>query len=179
MTSSDSWRKKSDGRSQTYGTLLSRKHYEATDCNLCSTASISANISTSTEGVSKKRLIQEEVNSLLVNGDIEPVGDRNRRFYLNLFMVKKTDGSLRPVIDLRGLNCYIKKRTFRISTIKDVSQSIRRGDWASTINLKDAYLLVPIAKDHRRLLRFWWAGKSFQFRRLPLGLSSAKGLLHD
>ena len=77
------------------------------------------------------------------------------------------------MINLRGLNCHIKKMTFRMPTIKDVSQSIRRRDWASTIDLKDAYLHVPIAKDHRRFVRFWWDGKSFQFRRLPLGLSFA------
>ena len=37
---------------------------------------------------------------------------------------KKTDSGLRPVINLRGLNCYINKKTFRMSTIKYVSQII-------------------------------------------------------
>ena len=39
--------------------------------------------------------------------------------------------------------------------------------------MKDAYLHVPIASEHRRFLRFWWRGNKFQFRRLPFGLSSA------
>ena len=54
-----------------------------------------------------------------------------------------------------------------------VSQSLRSGDWAATIDLKDAYLHFPIAEQHRRLLRFWWKGSSYQFRILPFGLSSA------
>ena len=33
-----------------------------------------------------------------------------------------------------------------MATLKDVSQSIRKGDWAATIDLKDAYLYVPIAR---------------------------------
>ena len=62
---------------------------------------------------------------------------------------------------------------YRMASIKDVSQNLRHGDWAATVDLKDAYLHVPIAKEHRRFLRFWWRGRSYQFRRLPFGLSSA------
>ena len=71
-----------------------------------------------------RRFIQEEVDYLLVKAAIEPVRDRNQIFYSNLYLVKKTDSGLRPVINLRGLNCYINKKTFRMSTIKYVSQII-------------------------------------------------------
>ena len=60
-----------------------------------------------------------------------------------------------------------------MASLKDVSQTLRKGDWAATIDLKDAYLHVPIASKHRRFLRFWWRGNKFQFRRLSFGLSSA------
>ena len=60
----------------------------------------------------------------LGKGAIEPVRDQNRGFYSNLLLEKKTDSGIGPLINLRGLNCYIKKRTFRISTIKDVSQRV-------------------------------------------------------
>ena len=33
-----------------------------------------------------------------------------------------------------------------MATLKDVSQSIRNGDWAATIDLKDAYFHMPIAR---------------------------------
>ena len=48
-------------------------------------------------------------------------------------------------MNLRSLNSYTKKRTFMMATLKDGSQSIRKGDWAATTDLKDAYLHVPIA----------------------------------
>ena len=41
---------------------------------------------------------------------------------------------------------YTKKRTFMMATLKDVFQSIRKRDWAATIDPKDAYLHVPIAR---------------------------------
>ena len=33
-----------------------------------------------------------------------------------------------------------------MATLKDVSQSIKKGDWAATIDLKDASLHVPFAR---------------------------------
>ena len=119
----------------------------------------------------KRRLIQEEVNSLLVKGAIEPVRDQSRGFYSNLFLVKKSDSGLGPMINLGGLNCYIKKRTFRMSTIKDVSQSICRGDWASTIDLKDAYLQ---SKGSQKVPAFLVGGKELPVPSPPpFRLSSA------
>ena len=39
------------------------------------------------------------------------------------------------------------------------------------IDLKDAYLTVPIARKHWKYLRFTWKGKRFQFSSLPFGLA--------
>ena len=42
-----------------------------------------------------------------------------------------------------------------------------------SIDLKDAYLSVPIFQDHRKFLRFIWKDMTYQFQCLPFGLSSA------
>jgi hypothetical protein len=39
-----------------------------------------------------------------------------------------------------------------------VRQTIRPRDWAASIDLKDAYFHVPIAKDARKYLQFGWRG---------------------
>ena len=68
---------------------------------------VSADNISSTETIGRKGgLIQEKVDYLLMKWANEPVRDRNRGFYLNLILVKKTEGSLRPVIKIRGLSCY-------------------------------------------------------------------------
>ena len=121
----------------------------------------------------KQEVLQKEVDSLLRKEAIEKVKDSHKGFHSNLFRVSKKDGGFRPVINSSGLNLYIKKKTFRMASLKDVSQTLRKGDWAATMDLKDAYLHVPIVSEHRRFLRFWWRGNKFQFRRLPFGLSSA------
>ena len=46
----------------------------------------------------------------------------------------------------------------------------------ATIDLKDAYYTVPIAKEHRKYLRFCWKGKLYEYTCFPNGLSSAPRL---
>ena len=44
-----------------------------------------------------------------------------------------------------------------IGSLKDV---IQKGDFMGKLNLKDAYLPVPITKEHQN---FTWEGKPYQF----------------
>jgi len=44
---------------------------------------------------------------------------------------------------------------------------------AVSIDLKDAYLHVPILSSHRRFLKFIFQGTTYQFKVMPFGLSSA------
>ena len=66
-----------------------------------------------------------------------------------------------------------------MTTIKEVGQSIRQSDWSITIDLQDAFLHVPVYRDYRRFLRFSWNKKIYQFRRLPLGLTSSPQVFTD
>ena len=50
---------------------------------------------------------------------------------------------------------------------------IRPNDFMVKIDLKDAYLTVPIRRDHRRFLRFRRGDDLFEFTCLPFGLCSA------
>lgn len=43
----------------------------------------------------------------------------------------------------------------------------------TSIDLKEAYLHVPIRPSHRRFLRFTYSNRHFQYRAMPFGLSSA------
>ena len=43
----------------------------------------------------------------------------------------------------------------------------------ASIDLKDAYFTVPIAKNHRKYLRYLWQNKLFEFTCLPFGLACA------
>jgi hypothetical protein len=48
-----------------------------------------------------------------------------------------------------------------------------RQNWLAKLDLKDAYLAVPIFSHHRKFLRFKWGRDIFEFVSLPFGLSFA------
>ena len=50
---------------------------------------------------------------------------------------------------------------------------IQRQDWMMTIDLRDAYLCLPMHSDHQKYLRFMWGGQLFQSISVPFGLSPA------
>ena len=43
----------------------------------------------------------------------------------------------------------------------------------TTVDLSDAYLPVPIARQHRSFLRFSWEGKFYEFQCLSFSLAPA------
>ena len=85
----------------------------------------------------------------------------------------KTSGSWRPVIDLSTLNLFVDVSHFRMETIQSVLLSVHQGDWMASIDLKEAYLQVPVHPDSRRFLRFVAQGRVYQFSALCFGLSTA------
>ena len=98
-------------------------------------------------------------------------------FYSRLFVVWKTSGSWRPVINLSTLNLFVDLAHFRMETIQSVLLSVRQGDWMASIDLKEAYLQVPVHPDSRRFLRFVAQGNVYQFSALCFGLSMAPQVL--
>jgi hypothetical protein len=85
---------------------------------------------------------------------------------------------MRPVINLKHLNAAnLDTPHFRLETPQDVRHAIRAGDWAASIDLRDANFHIPIHMEDRKFLRFGWRGRLFQFCVLPFGLSP--GGFHD
>ena len=56
---------------------------------------------------------------------------------------------------------------------KLIRDLLQRKYWMVSIDLKDAYLSVPISPQHRKFLRFPWKDSLFEFQCLPFGLTSA------
>ena len=57
-----------------------------------------------------------------------------------------------------------------IPLLKDM---LRKQNWLVKLDLKDAYLTVPVHPDSRNFLQFEWKDKKFQFDVLPFGLNCA------
>ena len=77
------------------------------------------------------------------------------------------------IIDLSTLNLNVDRTPFQMETSQTVLRSVRRNDWVVSIDLKDAYLQIPIHPASLRYLRFTAGGRTWQFRVLCFGLSTA------
>ena len=118
-------------------------------------------------------VLDQEVKSLLEKGAITPVDDNSPGYYSRLFTVPKKTGDWRPVLDLSQLNTYLRRISFKMESIKNIRLDIQPGDWATSIDLKDAYFHILVHPKRRPFLRFVWKDQTFQFKALPFGLSLA------
>lgn len=92
-------------------------------------------------------------------------------FYGRIFVVPKATGGWRPVLDLSPLNRFLQRIHFKMDTASSIRAAIQRDDWATSLDLRDAYFHLLIHPRFRQWLRFTWANRVFQFRALPFGLS--------
>lgn len=116
-------------------------------------------------------ILQLEVEKLLQKGAIEPVtpAEMGTGFYSTFFVVPKKTGDLRPIINLKPLNRYLRKQHFKMDCLSKVINLVQQGDWAISIDLADAYLHIPIHVRFRKYLRFCIQGKAYQFTCLCFG----------
>ena len=92
---------------------------------------------------------------MAVKQAIEPVGDSSQATIVSpMFVVTKANSSWRPVINLKCLNQHILARHFKMESIRIAKGLFRRGDWMIELDLKDAYLSVPLYYYHRKFVAF-------------------------
>ena len=94
-------------------------------------------------------------------------------FDSTFFIVPKKDRGLRPILNLKPLNVYMEKSHFKMETLRSIIQALHVGEWGSTLDLRDAYLQIPMFPPHRKYLKFCVQGVHYQFRAMPFGITVA------
>ena len=119
------------------------------------------------------QVVDEEVATMLEKGAIKEISP-SPGFYSLVFWVPKKDRGLRPIINLKKFNKnYLDPPHFRMDTIKDLILLLQEGDWAASVDLRDAYFHVGVNRRLRRFLRFGWKKRLYQYLLLPFGLCLA------
>ena len=118
----------------------------------------------------KAQALSQEVDTLYRKGAIAPIPRSQERFISPVFLVPKSDESWRTVVNLKALNRFVSAPHFKMESIRTVKGLIRQGDWMAKLDLKDAYLTVPV---HQKFLQFRWNSQTWQFKVLPFGLNSS------
>ena len=123
---------------------------------------------------SKQPHLLEALYQLVNKNAVEPVANQNSlRFYNQLFLVPKPNNRWRPILDLSNLNTFLNTESFKMETPETIRTSLQSGEWVTSIDFKDAYFHIPIHSQTRKYMRFHLQGRSYQFKALPFGLSTA------
>ena len=123
-----------------------------------------------------KHLLEVEAEKLLNKQVIEPCEYEEGQVLSSVFFIEKPDHSFRTIFNMKPLNEVIKYHHFKMDTFETAVSLLRHKWWLASVDLKDAYFTVPVNKEDRKYLRFAIDDKLFQFRSMPMGLSSAPRL---
>ena len=122
----------------------------------------------------RQSFLLEALYQLIDKNAVEPVENQNSLgFYNRLFLVPKHNNQWRPVLDLSILNTLLNTESFKMETPETLRTSLQAGEWVTSIDFKDAYFHIPVHSQSRKYMRFHLQGRSYQFKALPFGLSTA------
>jgi len=99
-----------------------------------------------------------------------PVPQNSQAQYL---LLKKKDGSLRVCIDYRKINKVIVKDRFPLPLIEDQIDQLVKARIFRTIDLKNGFFHVSVAKESRKYTSFITHHGQYQFLRVPFGLCNS------
>ena len=112
---------------------------------------------------SQTQTLQDEISDLLQKQAIRLADPHLPDFYSQMFVVPKKDGGWRPIINLKSLNSYLCIPHFKLENIQNLKDVLLQNDYMAKVDLKDAYLTVPMHHTAYKYLRFTWKGKCYKF----------------
>ncbi|KAA6383484.1 MAG: putative reverse transcriptase, partial [Streblomastix strix] len=117
-----------------------------------------------------QQAIEEELKQGIVKKDQE-----RRRVVLqyDIHHSKKKDKRPRKILDCRPINKFLKEDSFKSEDIKTVTQLSLINDWATVINIRNAYNHIQVAKELQQFLAFTINYQTYTYIGMPFGLKTA------
>ena len=114
--------------------------------------------------------LKKQLAELQEKGFIQP---STSEFASPCLFVKKSDGSLRLVIDYRELNKLLVKDNSSIPLIEDLFIQLQKARFFSKIDLQSGYYQIPLHPEDYEKSTFKTRFGSYSFRVLPMGITGA------
>ena len=120
--------------------------------------------------LAKQRLIDEEVEKLLVKEIIRPSCSP---WSSPIVLVSKPDGSTRFCIDYRKVNSVTKKDAYPLPRIDDTLNALGGAKYFTTLDLKNGYWQVALDNASKEISAFSTTKGHWEFNVMPFGLTNA------
>jgi len=90
-----------------------------------------------------------------------------------VFTLPKKDGGFRLIVDLRHVNTYLQPLSCAYETLDVVQTIVKPDDFLTSIDLKDGFFHLEVARPDRKYLQVCLYGQHYQICVLPFGLAAS------
>ena len=128
--------------------------------------------------LSKRELVEKELNKLVADGVLESV--RFSNWASPIVAVPKKDGGLRICVDFKKtVNPRIEKNNYPLPLIDEIIAKIGHGKIFTVLDLKNAFLQLKVNEKSKELLTINTHKGLFRYNRLPFGIGVAPTLFQE
>ena len=89
---------------------------------------------TTTISQGMREICDEEVRKLVMKRAAIETAASPRQFVCSIFVVRKSSGGHRPVINLKPLNRFVRYKKFKMKNFDSLLNLIRLGDWMAKVD---------------------------------------------
>lgn len=86
--------------------------------------------------------INKEIQHLLDIGAIKPCKASSDQFVLKIFLITKSSGKTRLILNLKNFNKFLVCHHFKMENVKTARRLILPNSFLTSVDLKEAYFLV-------------------------------------
>lgn len=113
------------------------------------------------------------IKELVFKGAIQRCKPKKGQFLSSYFLIKKPNNTFRFILNLKRLNEFITAPHFKLEDFRAVKNIIFFNSFMASVDLRDAYFVIPVYKGYRKYLRFVFEDQLYEFTCIPFGLCTA------
>lgn len=119
----------------------------------------------------QRHFMDMEVQKLLEIGVIERTHHEEGEVISPVFLVDKSDGSYRMILNLKKFNEKVEYEHFKMENLMSATQMMTQGCYLASVDFRSAYYTVSIDPAFRKFLKFQWNGNLYAYTCFANGLA--------
>ncbi|KAA6370257.1 MAG: putative reverse transcriptase, partial [Streblomastix strix] len=128
--------------------------------------------------IQEKMIYQQALEEEIKQGIVKKIKKEEALFFNWTFIIPRKDKRLRKILDCRPINKFLKEESFKSEDIKTVTQLSLINDWATVIDIHNAYNYIQVTKELQQFLAFAFNHQTYTYIEMPFGLKTAPFIFH-